>query len=133
MDGEVHVAKYFFRAVALGDVRALNHGAAAGIGLRKAEVDGLLFRGNLDALNLLQLFDAALHLLGLGRLRAKAVDEGLELLDAIALVLVCRNQLIAALLLLLQVLLVVAAVEVHAFVPDLDDAIDGDVEKVAVM
>ena len=112
---------------------AFHHRASAGIGLRKAEVDGLLFRRNLDALDLLQFLDAALHLLGLGRLSAKAIDEGLELLDALALVLVGGDELIAALLLLLQVLLVVAAVEVDALVPDLDDAIDGDVEEVAVM
>ena len=40
----------------------------------------LLF-GNLDALDLFQLLDAALHLLGLGGLRAEAVDEGLQMLD----------------------------------------------------
>ena len=104
-----------------------------GLGCGKAEVDGLLVRRNLDALDLLQFLDAALHLLGLGRLGAKAVDEGLELLDALALVLVGGDQRVAALLLLRQILLVVAAVEVDALVPDLDDAIDGDVEKVAVV
>ena len=96
-------------------------------------MDGLLVRRNLDALDLLQLLDAALHLLGLGRLVAEAIDEGLELLDALALVLVCGDQRIAALLLLGQIFFVVAAVEMNAFVPDLDDAIDGDVEEVAVV
>jgi hypothetical protein len=36
---------------------------------------------DLDALDLFQFFDAALHLLGLGGLGAEAVDEGLQVLD----------------------------------------------------
>ena len=106
---------------------------AAGIRLRKGEVDGLLVRRNLDALDLLQLLDAALHLLGFGRLIAEAVDEGFELLDALALVLVRGDQRVAALLFLREIFFVVAAVEVNALVPDLDDAIDGDVEEVAIV
>ena len=94
---------------------------AAGLGLREGEVDGLLVRRNLDALDLLQFLDAALHLLGLGRLVAEAVDEGFELLDALALVVVRGVQRVAALLLLREILVVVAAVEVDALVPDLDD------------
>ena len=112
---------------------AFDHRPPAGIGLRKGEVDGLLVRRNLDAFDLFQLLDAALHLLGLRRLGAKAVDERLKLLDAVALVLVSRHQRIAALLFLLQILLVVAAVELHALVPDFGGAIHRDIEKVAVV
>ena len=103
------------------------------MGCGKREVDGLLVLRNLDALDLLQLLDAALHLLGLGGLVAEAVDEGFELLDALALVLVGGDQRVAPLLLLRQIFFVVAAVEVDALVPDLDDAIDRDVEEIAVV
>ena len=56
--------------------------------LRKGEVDRLflIFR-HLDAFDLVELLDAALHLLGLGRLCAEAIDEGFKVLDALALVL----------------------------------------------
>ena len=57
-----------------------------GLGCGKRKVDGLLFRRNLDALDLFQFLDARLHLLGLGGLVAEAVDEGFQLLDALALV-----------------------------------------------
>ena len=42
--------------------------------------------GDLDALDFFEFLDADLHLLGLGGLVAEAVDEGFELLDAVALV-----------------------------------------------
>ena len=92
-----------------------------------------LFVGDLDALDLVELLDAALHLLGLGGLVAEAVDEGFELLDALALVAVGGLDLGAALGFLLEVFLVVAVVDVQALVPDLDDLVDGDVEEVAVV
>ena len=104
-----------------------------GFGCGKAEVDGLLFRRNLDSLDPLQFLDAALHLLGLGGLVAEAVDEGFELLDAVLLVLVGGDQLGAALVLLLLVPGVAAGIEVQALVPQLDDLADGDVEEVAVV
>jgi hypothetical protein len=78
--------KYVLRAVAFRHIFEFGHDATAGLGLRKREVDGLLVGRNLDALDLVELLDAALHLLGLGRLRAKAIDERFQLLDAVALV-----------------------------------------------
>ncbi len=96
-------------------------------------MDGLLFLGNLDALDLFQFLDAALHLLGFGRLVAEAVDERFQLLDALALVAVSGFDLLAALLLLRQIFVVVAAVKVNALVPDLDDPVDRHVQKVAVV
>ncbi len=92
-----------------------------------------LFVGDLDALDLFELLDAALHLLGLSGLVAEAVDEGFELLDALALVAIGGFDLGAALGFLLEVLLVIAVVDVQALVPDLDDLVDGDVEEVAVV
>ncbi len=89
--------------------------------------------GNLDALDLVQLLDAALHLLGLGGLVAKAADEGFKMLDMLALILVGRGQLGSPLFLLRQVLLVVAVVNVQRLVPYLDGLVHRHVEKVAIV
>ncbi len=86
LDDEIDAGKHLVIAVAFGDVLEFGHHAPARLGLRKAEVDGLLFGRNLDALDLLEFLDAALHLLGLGGLGAEAVDERFQLLDAILLV-----------------------------------------------
>ena len=101
--------------------------------LRDGEVDGRFFFGDLDALDLFELLDAGLHLFGFGGLVAEAVDEGLEGLDAVALVFVRVHQLRAALFFLRDVFFVVAVVDVHALVPQLDGLVDGDVEEVAVV
>ena len=96
-------------------------------------MDGGFFFGDLDALDLFQLFDAGLDLFGLGRLVAEAVDEGFESFDAVPLVFVGVHQLRAALFFLRDVLLVVAVVDVHALVPELDGFVDRDVEEVAIV
>ena len=96
-------------------------------------MDRLLLDRDLDALDLFQLLNAALYLLGLGGLVAKAADESFQMLDMLALVLVGRGQLRSALLFLRQILLVVAVVNVQRLVPYLDGLVDGHVEKVAVV
>ena len=93
----------------------------------------LFFRRDLDALDLFQFFNSALHLLGLGRLVAKAVDEYFQLLDAVALVPVGGLQLFVALRLLRQELVVVAGVKPEALVPDFRDLVDCHVEKITVV
>ena len=93
LDDEIHAAENRFVAIALGHVLELRHDAPAGLGLRKREVDGLLFGGQFDALDPFQFLDAALHLLGFGGLVAEAVDEGFQLLDAVALVAIGGFQL----------------------------------------
>ena len=105
----------------------------AGLGLGEGEVDGLLFFGQFDAFDLLQFLDPALHLLGLGGLVAKAVDEDFQLLDALALVAIGGFELFQALCLRVQILRVVAVVKMNALVPDLDNLVDGHVEKIAVV
>jgi hypothetical protein len=114
-------------------VEDLDDGAAGGGRLRDGEMDGGLFFGDLDALDLFQFLDAGLDLLGLGGLVAEAVDKGFEGLDAVALVLVRGHQLGAALFFLGDILFVVAVVGVHPLVPELDGLVDGDVEEVAVV
>ncbi len=93
----------------------------------------LLFVGQLDALDLFQFLDAALHLFGLGGLITEATNEGFQLLDALTLVAISGFELIHALLFLLQKLFVVARIEMHAAIPDLDDFVDGDVQEIAVV
>ena len=72
----------------------------------------LLVRRDLDPFDFLQLFDTALHLLGLGRLSTEPIDKGFQLLDAFLLVSVSGFELRAPLGFLRQVLLVVARVEI---------------------
>ena len=86
-------------------------------------MDGLLLLRDLDAFDLVELLDAALHLLGLGGLVAEAVDECFEVVDAVLLVLVSGFELGAAVLFLREVFVVVAGVEIGAAVPDLEDAV----------
>ena len=141
-DGEVDVFEDEFFAgwssidghgVDLFEIVDFEHGAAGGGRLRDGEVDGGFFFGDLDALDLFELLDAGLDLLGFGGLVAEAVDEGFEGLDAVALIFVGVHQLRAALFFLRDVLFVVAVVDVHALVPQLDGLVDGDVEEVAVV
>ncbi len=88
---KLHPAEHLLGAVALGEPVSLHHHAPRGRRLGKLEVDRRLFFGNLDALDLFQLLNAALHLLGLGGLGAEAVDEGFKVLDLLALVAVSRD------------------------------------------
>jgi hypothetical protein len=89
--------------------------------------------GNLDPLDLFEFLDAALHLLRFGGRVAESIDEDFQLLNTVALVLVCGLQLLVALRLLRQELVVVAGVEPEALVPDLGDLVDRDIEEVAVV
>ncbi len=133
-DDEADAAEDFLGAVALRRVAEFGHHPAAGLGLRKREVDGLLIlRRHFDFLHPLQFLDAALRLFGLGGLIAEAVDEGLQLAHAVLLVLVGGFQLRAALGLQLEIARVVPRIDLQLLVPDLDDFRDGDVEEVAVV
>ena len=69
----------------------------------------------------------------LSRLISETTDESFQLLDLVALVAVCRLKLRLALLALRQVLLEIAAIELNAFVPDLNRLLDGHVKEVAIM
>ena len=80
LDVESRAGENVLRAVAFRNVPEFGDDAAAGFGLREAEVDGLFVGRNFDALDLFQFLDAALHLFGFGGLSAEAVDEGFELL-----------------------------------------------------
>ena len=133
LDGEARAAKHMLRAVALRQALRLSHDAPRGRRLGKLEMNDRLGFGDLDALDLFQFLDARLHLLGLGGLVAEAVDEGLQVLDAFALIAVCGHQLLAPLVFLREVFCVVALVDGEALVPYLHGAVDGHVEKIAVV
>ena len=133
LDVERRAGEHVFLAVALRHVAELGHNPSAGLRLRETKMDGLFIRRNFDALDLLEFLDAALHLFGFGRLRAEAVDESFELLDAVALIGVSGFQLRPALGLLLFVFRIAAGIEVDALVPDLGDARDGHIEEKAVV
>ena len=96
-------------------------------------MDSLFFRRNLDALDLFQFFNAALHLLGFRRLITEAIDEDFELLNAVALVAVGGLELLVALRFLGEKFVVVSGIEPEALVPDFGDLVDGDVEKISVV
>ena len=96
-------------------------------------MDRLLFHRDLNAHDLVQFLDAALHLFGFRGLGAKAVDERFKMLDVLALVLVRCGQLRAALIFLNKEPFVVAVVEMQAFVPYLDGLIHGDVKEIAIV
>ena len=137
-DGEVEVVEDEFFATSWGWVDFLEagdfHDRAAGCRwLRDGEVDGGFFFGDLDALDFFEFFDAGLHLFRFRRLIAEAVDEGFESVDAVTLVLVRVHQLGAAFFFLRDVFFVVAVVDVHALIPQLDGLVDGDVEEVAIV
>ena len=83
-------------AVTFRDIREFGDDASARLRLRKRKMNSLLFFRNFDPLHFFQLFDTALHLLGLGCRIAKTVDENFELLDAVVLGLVSRLELFLA-------------------------------------
>src|SRR5207237_9584919 len=88
---------------------------------------------NVDALHALEFLNAALDLLCLGRLIPEAIDEGLELLDLLPLIAICRLELRLPFLPLRQVLLIVPAIELDSLVPYLHRLLHRYVEEVAVV
>ena len=96
-------------------------------------MNGLLVVGQFDALDLVQFLDAALHLLGLGGLIAESVDKRFEMIDPVLLIFVRRFQLRPPLGLLRDVVIVIPGVEKRALVPDFQNAIHGNVQKIAVV
>src|SRR5438067_788594 len=75
LDDEIHAAKNLFLAVVLAEVCHLRGDPATGFWLWERKMDGALFWRSLDPLDLLQFFDSALNLFGLGSLVAVTVDE----------------------------------------------------------
>src|SRR5207245_1901738 len=100
IDRETYVLEHQLGAVAFGYILALSHHAPAGVRLGKLEMNFFLFLRDLDTLDLFQFLDTALHLLGFGGLITEAIDERLQLPDALALVAIRRLKLGAPFILL---------------------------------
>ncbi len=133
LDGEAHLPQHFLVPIALA---CLLHGShrAAGLGrLRKPEVHHRLFVRNLDPFDPLQFLDPALHLLGLGRLVAKALDKRLQVLNLLPLVAIRRRQLRPSLFACLQILRIISGIDMQPLVPQLHRAIHRHIQKIPVM
>ena len=133
LDHQVDVPQDHVLAVRLAHALELEHDAARALRLGELEVDLLALGRDLDPLDLVEQLDPALDLLGLRRLVAEAVDEGLGLLDLLALAAVRLAQALHARRVLAQVVAVVAVVVGQRLEADLGDALDGRVEEVAVV
>src|SRR6266850_344240 len=96
-------------------------------------MDRPLFLRDFYPLHFLEFLNAALHLLGFGGGVAEAVDKNFQLLNAFTLIAKRRLKLLEALLFLPQKLLIVAGVEMNAFIPDFGNLVDRHVEEVAVV
>ena len=124
----------FARFVGKTEVVGLKHHAVAFGGGREEEMD---VRGvqlvHLHHLHLFQQLHAALHLLGLGRLVAEPLDEGLDVADLLLLVLIHLLLVGDALLAPLHVGVVVAFVVLQVAEGDLQGAAADVVQETAVV
>ena len=126
-------SKTFDRAVRLGRVLHFQHRAPALGAGRKAEMDALPLGRHLDRHDLLEQLDAALHLRGLGRLVAEAIDEHLHARDFFVLLALGLAQAFEHGVALLDVLAVVADVVGQLAQVNVGDARDDRIEEVAVV
>ena len=111
----------------------LQNGASAFGAGGKAEVDPFPLRRHFDRHDLLEQLDAALHLRGLGRLVAEAIDEHLHARDFLVLLSFGLPQALEHRVALLDVLAVVADVVGQFPQVDVGDARDDGIEEVAVV
>ena len=132
---DVQVQPVVDRLCAVGLRHALQvHDALAGaLGLGEAEVDGLALVGDDDALDALELLHPVLDLLGLARLVAELLDEGLHVGDFLVLSLLHGDELHAALGPLAQEGVVVAGEDVEFAVGDVGHVVDDGVHEGAVV
>ena len=110
----------------------MHHAAALRRG-RELEVNALALGRNVDALDLLEHLDAALHLRGLGRLVAKAIDEFLDARDLFILPLLRLAQAFEPRVALDQVVRIIAVIVGERAQREIRDARDDRVEEVAVV
>ena len=130
---EVDAAIDHVVAVGLVDAGQRGHATARAWGLREREVHLPAHPGQLDALDLGQHLHPALHLAGLGGLIAKALDEALDLGDALGLVARARLQQLAPGLALDEEVVVVAGVDREALGREVGDRGHHAVDEVAIV
>jgi hypothetical protein len=133
-DGEVDAAVDLLLIVALVDALQVDRDAAAARCLGQTDLQHALRAvRRLQAVDSLELLDAALHQRRLRRLVAEPRDERLDALDLLLLVLVRCARELEARLAFLEVAAVVHRVVGDPAVQDLGDAVDRDVEEVAIV
>ena len=130
---EIQMLVYNVVAVRLRDVLELHNEIARARRLTEVEMDGPAALGNLDALDLLQLAHAVLHLLCLRGLVAETLDEGLHMLDLRVLLLLRRHELLIAYIAFAQVIAVVAGIERDLLHCQLRHAVHHVVHELAVV
>jgi len=79
--------------------------------------------GQFDSFNFLEFLDPALHLLGLGGLIAKAIDESFQVMNTVLLIFVGRFELRPAFRLLRQIFVVISGVKICTLVPDFENSV----------
>ncbi len=131
--GEVEAVVHGLVAVALHEAAGAHHLVARARGLLEVELDGLLLLGKLDALDLLELLHAILHLLGLRGLVAELLDERLHMGDLLGLLRRLGAQALKTLLARPEVGRVVALVQVHLAVVHFGHAVHHVVHERAVV
>ena len=131
--GEVEAVVHGLVAVALHETAGAHHLVARARRLLEVELDGFLLLGKLDALDLLELLHAILHLLGFRGLVAELLDERLHMGDLLGLLRRLGAQALQALLARFEVGRVVALVEVHLAVVHLGHAVHHVVHERAVV
>ncbi len=127
VDGEVHVVENNVFAVSLADILANDGVVSAAAAASELQAERrIVFFVHFDALYLLQLLDAALHLHGFRCLVAEALDEGFGIFYLLLLVFVGAELLFAAFLAQHYKLVVLHFIVVDAPAGDFDGA-GGDV------
>ena len=132
-DVEVDAVEHRFRAVGLARALQLEHHAAALHRGGELEVNALALGRHFEPLDLLEHLDAALHLRGLGRLVAEAIDELLDALDLFVLAPLGVAQPLQARVAFLQVFRVVGVVLGDRPQCQVRDVRHHGVEKVAIV
>src|ERR1700681_916713 len=87
----------------------------------------------LNFVYLLQFLDPALYLPGFGGLIAEAIDEGFEMMNLLLLVFLACLELSSAFGLLFQIAVVIAGVEIRVVVPDFQDPVHRNIEKIPIV
>src|SRR5580704_509981 len=87
----------------------------------------------LNFVDLLEFLDAALYLPGFGGLIAETIDERFEMMNLLLLIFLACLELSSAFGLLFQIAVVIAGVEIRMAVPDLQDPVHRNIEKIPIV
>ena len=133
VDHHAEVPEYGLRSVALGHILDDNHVVRAVRRLGESEMQGFQVTGDHNRLDLVQSFNAALHLLGFGCLVSEALYELLGAFDLRLLALESSLELLYLQPSLLLVEGIVSAVACEPCIEELVDLVYGIVQKAFVV